>query len=36
MQLTQEAQQAEILDQIEELETQYSVNIYPERLLEHF
>lgn len=36
MQLTQEAQQAEILEQIEELEAQYSVNIYPERLLEHF
>jgi len=36
MQLTQEAQQAEILDQIDQLEQQYSVNIYPERLLEHF
>jgi peptidyl-prolyl cis-trans isomerase C len=36
MQLTQEAQQAEILEQIGQLEQQYSVNIYPERLLEHF
>lgn len=36
MQLTQEAQQAEILDQIDHLEQQYSVNIHPERLLEHF
>lgn len=36
MQLTQEAQQAEILDQIDQLEQQYSVNIHPERLLEHF
>ena len=36
MQLTQEAQQAEILEQIDQLEQQYSVNIHPERLLEHF
>ncbi len=36
MQLTQEVQQAEILEQIEQLEQQYSVNIYPGRLLEHF
>lgn len=36
MQLTTEAQQAEILDQIDQLEQQYQVNTYPERLLEHF